>query len=146
MKVIRTTQLTLLAFIAMGAWACNSTGTDAGASSSSGAGGSGDEDERGSLGPAHPSYEYCTNRGGKIQYAKDASADGLCIFPDGTSCPVYRFWNAECGQAHSYCEEHGGKIARKERDMGGWTAIVAVCTLNGKECDEHEFMKSGKCP
>ena len=127
MKVNRITKAALLALVAMGAWACD--------------GGAGDEDERGSVGPAHPSYAYCTKRGGTVDNAKD-----LCVFNDGTSCPPMQFWNGECGQAHSYCEEHGGKVAKKERDMGGWTALVSVCTLNGKECDEHELVESGKCP
>lgn len=146
MKVIRTTPLGLIAFVAFvggGAWACNSGGDDAGASSSSSSsgGGPGDEDERGSVGPAHPAFKYCTDRGGQIDNAKD-----LCVFPDGTACPPMRFWYGQCGQTHSYCEEHGGKLTSTERDMGGWTAIIPVCTLGGKECDEHEFIRTGKCP
>lgn len=128
MNVKRTTQrLALIASVTLGAWACNSGGT-------------GDEDERGSVGPAHPGYKYCTDRGGVIDNAKD-----LCVFSDGTTCAPIPLWNGECGQAHSYCVEKGGKLERKERDMGGWTAIVAVCTLNGKECDEHDFIRTGKC-
>jgi putative hemolysin len=97
-----------------------------------------DEDERGSVGPANPAAVYCSELGYTL-------TDSDCVFPDGSTCEQWSFWNGQCGQAHSYCNRHGGQVANEQRDMGDWTSKTAICTLDGKKCDEHVFMKTAKC-
>ena len=29
--------------------------------------------------------------------------------------------------------------------MGGWTAAAAVCEVDGKQCQEETFYRTGKC-
>jgi putative hemolysin len=99
---------------------------------------SADEDERGSVGVPPTAPEYCTRLGFTM-------AGSQCTFPDGTSCEQWAFWRGECGQSHSYCNQHGGSVSSKAEDMGTWTAIYAVCNLNGKPCKETSFMQTSKC-
>jgi putative hemolysin len=98
----------------------------------------GSEDERGAIGVPPPPDEYCKNLGFVI-------VESACTFPDGTSCDQWAFYRGECGQERSYCNQQGGQISTKTEDMGTWTAVTGVCTLNGKECDEARFMQTGVC-
>lgn len=108
-------------------------------SSSSGSlGGSVDEDERGSIGVPPSADDYCRSLGYVL-------GSGTCTFPDGSSCNEWAFYRGECGQAHSYCNRHGGSISMRTKDMGTWTAIVGVCARDGKECPESTFYKTGTC-
>lgn len=97
-----------------------------------------DEDERGSVGAPPPPAEYCQKLGYELQ-------GSTCVFPDGTSCDEWQFYYGLCGQANSYCNKHGGSVANESRNMGTYTASVAVCTLGDKKCDEATFFSSGKC-
>jgi putative hemolysin len=97
-----------------------------------------DEDERGSVGVPPPAGEYCAKLGYPIE-GQD------CVLPDGTRCEQWSFYRGECGQAYSYCNQHGGTISKKTEDMGGWTAVYGVCDVNGKSCKESTFFVTGKC-
>lgn len=97
-----------------------------------------DEDERGSVGVPPPAAEYCKKLGYPIE-------GDDCVFPDGSKCEQWSFYRGECGQAHSYCNTHGGTISTKSEDMGGWTAVYGLCSLDGKECKESEFFVEEKC-
>ncbi|MBS2018040.1 MAG: DUF333 domain-containing protein [Deltaproteobacteria bacterium] len=97
-----------------------------------------DEDERGSVGVPPTAAEYCAKLG-------FTAMNSQCTFPDGTSCDQWAFYRGECGAARSYCNQHGGAITSKTEDMGGWTAVYGVCTLNGKTCKESSFIQTGKC-
>jgi putative hemolysin len=96
------------------------------------------EDERGSVGPGSPAAIYCE----KLGYKPSGDA---CVFPDGTSCEQWAFYRADCGREHTYCQTHGGTITTEERDAGGFTAIEAICTLNGARCTEESFYRDEKC-
>jgi putative hemolysin len=97
------------------------------------------EDERGSVGVPPTAAEYCV----KLGFMLSGSS---CQFPDGTSCEEWAFYRGDCGQPHSYCNQHGGMISSKTVDMGTWTAVYGVCAVNGAQCDESAFIQSGKCP
>lgn len=97
------------------------------------------EDERGAIGAPPTAPEYCTNLG----YTLDAST---CVFPDGTRCDEWAFYRGSCGQAHSYCNRHGGIVSTKTENKGTYTAVYGVCDLAGKQCDEAKFMQTGSCP
>jgi putative hemolysin len=72
---------------------------------------SADEDERGSIGLPPSAAEYCTRLGFTI-------VDGQCKFPDGSACEEWAFYRGECGQPHSYCNQHGGSVSSKTENMG----------------------------
>jgi putative hemolysin len=90
-------------------------------------------------GGANPAAAYCEALG----YALDGE---LCVFPDATSCEHWAFFRGQCGQAHSFCNLHGGSISSVTEDMGTWTAVQAVCSLpNGTQCTENSFAHTCLC-
>jgi putative hemolysin len=92
-------------------------------------------------GSANPASVYC----GQLGYTSDPT-NGNCVFPDGTTCEEFAFYRGECGQAHSFCNLHGGSLSTKTEDMGTWTATYAVCTLpDGKQCQAEAFALSCIC-
>ncbi|CAN5881978.1 hypothetical protein BH11MYX4_BH11MYX4_54800 [soil metagenome] len=98
-----------------------------------------DEDERGSVGVPPTADEYCAKSGFTMVGER-------CTFPDGTSCEQWAFYRGQCGQPHSYCNQHGGSISTRTENMGTWTSVYGVCDLAGKQCQEGVFLKTGKCP
>jgi putative hemolysin len=96
------------------------------------------EDERGSVGPGNPAAYYCQNSGHKPEGSD-------CVFADGTRCEQWSFWRAECGKEHSYCQGHGGTVVSEARDSGGFKIVTAMCTVNGKTCEEDGFSRTGVC-
>ena len=93
----------------------------------------------GPTGTANPAAVYCIDLGYKLNGEQ-------CAFADGTSCEEWSFYRGECGQAHSFCNLHGGSVANKTEDMGGWTASYALCTLpSGKQCQDDAFAHSCTC-
>jgi len=97
------------------------------------------EDERGSVGVPPGAAGYCTYLGFEV------NADSACVFPDATSCDQWAFYYGQCGQAHSYCNQHGGSLSSRTEDAGTFTGIYAVCAIDGKECHEADFVGTGKC-
>jgi putative hemolysin len=90
-------------------------------------------------GGVNPASVYCAELG----YTLDGED---CAFPDGTRCEEWAFFRGECGGAHSFCNLHGGAISTKTEDMGGWTAVYAICTLpDGKQCKDDDFAHSCAC-
>ncbi len=53
------------------------------------------------VGMPNPASVYCTQNGNKleIQTASDGSQNGICIFPDGSTCDEWAYYRGECGLA-----------------------------------------------
>jgi putative hemolysin len=49
----------------------------------------------------NPASVYCEQNGNKleIQMASDGSQNGVCIFPDGSTCDEWAYFRGECGLA-----------------------------------------------
>ena len=49
----------------------------------------------------NPASVYCEQNGNKleIQTAADGSQNGICVFPDGSSCDEWAYYRGECGPA-----------------------------------------------
>ncbi len=49
----------------------------------------------------NPASVYCEQSGNKheIQIAADGSQNGICIFPDGSTCDEWAYYRGECGLA-----------------------------------------------
>jgi len=49
----------------------------------------------------NPASVYCTQNGNKfeIQTASDGSQNGVCVFPDGSTCDEWAYFRGECGLA-----------------------------------------------
>jgi putative hemolysin len=52
-------------------------------------------------GMPNPASVYCTQNGNKleIQTASDGSQNGICVFPDGSTCDEWAYFRGECGLA-----------------------------------------------
>ena len=52
----------------------------------------------GGTGLANPASVYCEEQGGKvdIRTATDGSQSGFCIFPDGSECDEWAFFQGQC--------------------------------------------------
>jgi putative hemolysin len=52
-------------------------------------------------GMPNPASVYCTQKGNKLEIrtAADGSQNGICIFPDGSSCDEWAYYRGECGPA-----------------------------------------------
>ena len=49
----------------------------------------------------NPASVYCTQEGNKLEIhtAADGSQNGICVFPDGSTCEEWAYYRGECGPA-----------------------------------------------
>jgi putative hemolysin len=49
----------------------------------------------------NPASVYCTQNGNKLEIrtAADGSQNGICVFPDGSTCDEWAYYRGECGLA-----------------------------------------------
>src|SRR5512146_826512 len=59
-------------------------------------------------GLANPASLYCGDQGNKLEIrtAADGSQNGICVFPDGSTCDEWAYYRGQCGPATS--EASGG--------------------------------------
>ena len=52
-------------------------------------------------GVSNPASVYCTQQGNKLEIrtAADGSQNGICIFPDDSTCDEWAYYRGECGPA-----------------------------------------------
>jgi len=52
-------------------------------------------------GMPNPASVYCTQEGNKLEIhtAADGSQNGICVFPDGSTCEEWAYYRGECGPA-----------------------------------------------
>jgi putative hemolysin len=128
---------TLVVGLMLTAIACGGGGPTVASSSSP-------EDERHpvgrpSPGPDSPEGLYCASLG----YTRTLDQ---CVFPDGTGCEYTDFYAGQCGQPHSYCEQHGGTLSTGTPNVGPPEGY-AVCTVpGGAQCKEVDYAATGACP
>jgi len=94
---------------------------------------------------ADPSATYCAKAGYefKIMTSPDGSQYGICKLPSGLDCDSWKFFEGQCGQQYSYCEQHGGNITSNNSNCK-YSSECAVCILpNGTKCDEWTYSNGG---
>ncbi len=89
--------------------------------------GSSNEGDR--LGMSNPAAIYCKDLGYdyRMSTAADGSEQGICVFPDGSSCEEWSFLNGECGSKYSYCAKQGYKEVAKHGGHGSLSRDYAEC-------------------
>lgn len=90
---------------------------------------------------ANPASVYCNAAGYHEENHTDASGGeyGVCIFPDGTECQSWAFFQGECGQDKSFCAQKGGTL----KAMNG----VATCIFpDGSSCPEFAYSQGNCAP
>jgi hypothetical protein len=50
---------------------------------------------------SNPASVYCTQQGNKLEIrpGADGSQNGICVFPDGSTCDEWAYYRGECGLA-----------------------------------------------
>ena len=87
-----------------------------------------------------PAAGYCV----KLGYEYDLKS-GDCVFPDGTRCNSWAFYQGKCGQDKTYCEQQGFRIENRVEKVGSATYEYAVCIFDdNSECLEEEYL-TGEC-
>jgi len=58
----------------------------------------------------NPASVYCTQNGNtlEIRTADDGSQNGICVFPDGSTCDEWAYFRGDCGPAASGGDPGGG--------------------------------------
>ena len=70
----------------------------------------------------NPASVYCTQQGNKLEIrtAADGSQNGICVFPDGSTCDEWAYFRGECGLAAQKSPTPTATIeATKEASGGG---------------------------
>lgn len=101
----------------------------------------------------NPASEMCIQYGATVEIRDtEAGQAGYCIFPDGTECEEWAFFNGECkpqstpeagvpNPASQFCVQHGGQSVIRDTDAGQ----VGTCVFpDGSECEEWAFF-NGEC-
>lgn len=85
-----------------------------------------------------PASCYCREQGYDWRIEETPLGEvGICIFPDGTECGEWAFFEGECGQEWSFCEQQGGEIITVDYSPQypcPFTTQCAYCILS---CEEY---------
>ena len=69
----------------------------------------------------NPASVYCEQKGNKleIQTAADGSQNGICVFPDGSTCDEWAYFRGECGPAAQKSPTPAMTVAATTEASGG---------------------------
>lgn len=70
---------------------------------------------------ANPASVYCKQKGNELEIrtAADGSQQGICIFPDGSSCEEWAYYRGECGPAVQASPSPAGAVEATTQASGG---------------------------
>jgi len=74
-------------------------------------------------GMPNPASVYCTQEGNKLEIrtAADGSQSGICVFPDGSTCDEWAFYQGECGLAAQESSTPTMAVEKTKKASGGVT-------------------------
>jgi putative hemolysin len=75
---------------------------------------------------ANPASVYCEQQGNKLEIhtAADGSQNGICVFPDGSSCDEWAYFRGECGPAtQASGGGPGGSGGTQKQASGGYMPV-----------------------
>jgi putative hemolysin len=90
-----------------------------------------------------PSAVYCDALGyeNRIGTRESGAQYGICVFPDGTECDSWSFYEGQCGEAFFYCNVCGYELIHKDDGQNSYNQGYAVCMDDdGEEIDPYERM------
>jgi putative hemolysin len=81
----------------------------------------------------NPASVYCAQQGNKLEIstAADGSQNGICIFPDGSTCDEWAYFRGECGPALQKSPTPG-----TTEDVSDWWGIIKS-TPPGAQYDDY---------
>ena len=74
-------------------------------------------------GMPNPASVYCTQKGNRseIRTAADGSQNGVCVFPDGSTCDEWAYFRGECGPAAQKSPTPAIAVEPTAKPSGGGT-------------------------
>lgn len=99
----------------------------------------------------NPASVYCTQQGNQLEIrtAADGSQSGVCIFPDGSSCDEWEYFQEECGPAAqksptpainiqaTIANASGGYIPPgTSEEIADWWGVI-ISTASGAQFDDY---------
>jgi putative hemolysin len=94
------------------------------------------------VGMPNPASVYCTQKGNKLEIhtAADGSQNGICIFPDGSTCDEWAYYRGECGPAGSSGAEkqasNGFMPSGATEEITDWWGVIKS-TEPGAQYDDY---------
>jgi len=81
------------------------------------------------LGLPNPAGSYCGELGYQLEAVEreDGGQRSICVFPDGSTCDVWRFFEGKCGRRYSYCAKNGYSQITKTDGKNPFSPHYAVC-------------------
>jgi len=77
---------------------------------------------------ANPAMVYCALLGYDSKIVDTESGQqGMCLFPDESSCDEWDFYAGKCGEAYSYCGQEGYGIKTLSDGNDPYSQEYAVC-------------------
>jgi putative hemolysin len=72
-------------------------------------------------GMPNPASVYCTQNGNKLEIrtAADGSQNGICVFPDGSTCDEWAYFRGECGLAEQKSPTPATTVEATTKESGG---------------------------
>jgi len=90
------------------------------------------------MGMANPAAVYCEELGYQYNILTDneGGQQGICVFPDNSSCDEWGFFTGKCGQNYSWCAVNGCGIKTVSDGRNQYSPEYAVCILPNKTTEQ----------
>jgi putative hemolysin len=81
----------------------------------------------------NPASVYCEQNGNKLEIrtAADGSQNGVCVFPDGSTCDEWAYFRGECGPAAQYSPTPFLTVETTKEGSGGGPGGTVGTEVNG---------------
>ncbi len=89
---------------------------------------------------------YCETLGYKTGVGQtEGGIRPVCVFPEGTHCEQWSFYQGRCGKQYSKCAKNGFILRHRAEGREKDVALYAVCLFDdGSECVEQDYA-AGHC-
>jgi uncharacterized protein len=86
----------------------------------------------------NPASIYCTEQGNKLEIhtAADGSQSGVCIFPDGSECDEWAYYQEECGLATQTNPTPDITVDATTEEVVDWWGVIKS-TESGAQYDDY---------
>src|SRR4030095_13841494 len=84
---------------------------------------------------------YCLTLGYETDVLRDERGEqGICVFPDGTSCLEWDFYAGTCGEDQSLCALLGAEQRNKDDGHDTYAPKYTACVINGAEVNVSDLL------
>ncbi len=94
--------------------------------------------------PAHNNVAalYCLELGYRVDVIRtDEGQTGVCVFPDGSTCPEWEFYAGTCGASFSLCAQRKLEQRNKADGKDTYAREYTACVENGVEVGVSDMLE-----